>query len=403
MNYHTAITTSPDSTHHVGICIVRKREVRFVNPAFEKMFGYEPGTTKGENTSVFYVDSETYERVGQEANALIAARGIYSTDMMMRRKDGSLIWCNAVGQAIVSESPEGSSLWLFQEISGRKQAEEELRQARAAAEAARVAKNRFLSMMNHEIRTPMTACIGLIDLLQSTGLTPEQHEFADGAKSSGLELVSLLHDMLELSKLAADKIDFKLSDFDLRSVVSDVITPLSLQAEEKGLKFSCSIGASVPVALKGADDQLRQIISNLLGNAIKFTSEGSVSLSVRKEADDGQSVTLRFMVYDSGIGIAEDKVGRIFEPFTQADSSDTRLYNGAGLGLALCKGFVERMGGSIGVESVEGRGSTFWFTVALEKQMLSDHLNAWLPVEAGKAVESCAQRSACKDDGFISC
>ncbi len=249
----------------------------------------------------------------------------------------------------------------------------------------------------------MTSCIGLIDLLQNSGLTPEQYEYAESAKSSGFQLVNMLHDILELSKMATDRTDVKVTDFDLRSVISDVTTPLSMQAQENGLKFSCSIGASVPTALRGADNQLRQIITNLLGNAIKFTPEGSVSLSVRKEADDGQSVTLRFMVHDSGIGIEKDKIGLMFEPFTQADSSDTRAYNGAGLGLALCKGFVERMGGSIGAESVESRGSTFWFTVVLEKQIFSGYPQTLPPVEGGNAIESCSQRPDGEDDDFVFC
>ncbi len=400
---HTAFKSYPDSTAQVGICIVKNKALRLSNPAFDEIIGYEKGETKGLNPSALYADSKAYQRVDREAKALITARGIYSTEIMMRRKDGSLILCNAVGQAIVTEKPEGSSLWMFQEISGRKQVEEELRQAKAAAEAARVAKNRFLSMMSHEIRTPMTSCIGLIDLLQNSGLTPEQYEYAESAKSSGFQLVNMLHDILELSKMATDRTDVKVTDFDLRSVISDVTTPLSMQAQENGLKFSCSIGASVPTALRGADNQLRQIITNLLGNAIKFTPEGSVSLSVRKEADDGQSVTLRFMVHDSGIGIEKDKIGLMFEPFTQADSSDTRAYNGAGLGLALCKGFVERMGGSIGAESVESRGSTFWFTVVLEKQIFSGYPQTLPPVEGGNAIESCSQRPDGEDDDFVFC
>ena len=288
---------------------------------------------------------------------------VQGCELRMLRADGSLFW--AYKHAAPMQG--GEYLVTLTDITKLKQTEEALRRAKVAAEAASIAKSQFLAIMSHEIRTPMNAIVGAIQLLEMSDLQPDQREDLDYAKMAGLDLVRLINDILELSKIEADKIDLEIADFDLSKVVTGAIKMLSPQACVKHLELTSEIDRDVPTALKGDAGRLRQIIINLVGNAIKFTSVGFVALQIRKEAESEHAATLHFQVRDSGIGIAVEKQGMIFEPFTQADSSTTRKYGGTGLGLTISKRLAGLMGGEIGVESVEGEGSTFWFTVVLEK------------------------------------
>jgi PAS domain S-box-containing protein len=301
----------------------------------------------------------------------------FDFECRIRRESGGWNWIHDRGRVIASDA-DGSPTWMSgtrSDITRRKSVEEELhrtlselRETSERARLASAAKSEFLANMSHEIRTPMNAIIGMTGLLLDSPLDQEQKQYAQIVRSSGEALLGLLNDILDLSKIEAGKFEIDAMDFDLRASLEDIAEMLAVRAQEKGLDLALNIDHDVPAFVQGDPGRIRQILVNLVGNAVKFTEKGSVTISVTPERQDANLLDLRITVADTGIGMTEEQLGRLFQPFQQADGSITRRFGGTGLGLAICHQLAALMDGRIEVESAPGKGSSFHLFVTLRVQ-----------------------------------
>jgi len=340
------------------------------NSGASSMFGYPPAEAMGHALNLG--DSTPEEEEARRQRLIAGEKFSYDARALTRSRTAIDIQV-AVAPLLDDTNECIGSIAVARDVTQHKRSEEALRLAREAAEAANHAKSSFLARMSHEIRTPMNGVLGMTELLLETGLTATQRKYAETVQRSGKNLLDIINDILDFSKIEAGKLELESVDMDLRRTVEDVVDLLAERAHSKGLELACSIPADLATHVRGDPLRLGQVLTNLVGNAIKFTRQGAVVIRVASTDETSGKITMRFEVSDTGAGISPEAQSRIFDEFSQADGSTTRKHGGSGLGLAISKQLVEMMGGNIHVESALGAGSTFWFTSTFDKQDALPH------------------------------
>ncbi|HQV64200.1 MAG TPA: PAS domain S-box protein, partial [Anaerolineales bacterium] len=341
--------------------VVLDNEERIIssNPAFEQLYGYAATEITGSDLDSLITNPQTHEEASQYTHT-VKDQAVHAIGKR-QRKDGSVVDVEIFGVPVFVNGQKTGTLAMYHDIS-------DLVRAQREAEESNRAKSEFLANMSHEIRTPMNGVMGMLELALDTQLTNEQRDYLQTSLHSAEALLSLLNDILDFSKIESGKLDLEVISFSLRSAVEDVAYTLAKRAHDKGLEIACLIDPDLSSNLRGDPGRVRQILVNLVGNAIKFTHQGEIIIRAESLEQNDHHSTIHFSVQDTGIGIPYERQAAVFERFTQADGSTTRTYGGTGLGLTISKQLVEIMGGKIGLHSTPGIGTTFWFDIKFEKQ-----------------------------------
>jgi PAS domain S-box-containing protein len=356
--------------------ILTDLEGRFLeyNARFCEFLGYPGDDLAGRSFVEFMVPGEVERDLDQQQRVVQGEIGSFTRDKRYVRKDGEIVWGN-ITVSVIQRHADGTPvhvMGILQDITERKALEVEMQRAREAAEAANRAKDEFLANVSHEIRTPMNAILGMTELAIDSAPSEHQRQLLSTVRSAARNLLTIINDLLDFSKIASGRLTLDRADFSLRAAVGDTLRALAVRAHRKGLELLCRVHPEVPDALEGDAGRLRQVLMNLVGNAIKFTPRGEVEVDVEAEPSSGSSVSVIFTVRDTGIGIARDKQAAIFRAFEQEDASTTRRYGGTGLGLTISAQLASLMGGDITVQSAPGCGSTFRFTARFARSARPD-------------------------------
>jgi len=367
--YHSLVETLPLNVFRKD----REGRFTFVNRLFCGTSGKLPAELLGRTDFDFY-PPELARKYREDDQKVMASRAVIDVVESHQKPSGETIYVQVIKTPVYDSRDQviGTQA-IFWDVTDRLRTEEATRKAREAAESANRAKSAFLATMSHEIRTPMNAIIGMTELVLDTELTGEQREYLELARKSADSLLTIINDVLDFSKVEAGKLDLDVSEFGFRDTLGDLLASLAPRAHQKGLELACHVAADVPDRLEGDSLRLCQIITNLVGNALKFTEVGEIIVDVAARDRDDKNVQLHVTVTDTGIGIPAEKREAIFDAFSQADGSTTRKYGGTGLGLAIARRLVEIMGGKLWVESEVGKGSKFQFTALLGHQPDAAH------------------------------
>ncbi|WP_169727862.1 ATP-binding protein [Desulfovibrio inopinatus] len=375
-----------------GAALIHNQQIVNINRHGAEIFGYLPEEILGHTTSLFFFSPSHAENFHRECERRLAARGTAHFEHAFKTKDGNEIWCQIRVAPLDASNVAQGVVWTFDNIQKERKIQRELQKAKNAAESANRLKSEFLANMSHEIRTPLNGIIGMISLAQESVVSAETRRMLESALDACDQMLDILNEILDFSKIEAGKFELVSESFSLRRLIHTLIQVFILQAKKKNIPLHVTIDANVPDMLIGDGLRLRQILSNLLGNAIKFTEQGEIELTIEpREMNAGchDRACLLLTVRDSGIGIPDEKIDTIFDSFTQANTMTNRRYGGTGLGLAITRRLVEMMGGRLWVTSTVGKGSSFSLTLPFgisrdtSLELPNDTLETQSPTKAG--------------------